>query len=266
MKLAMSNIGWIRHDDPQVLHALHVAGVQGIEVAPTKVWPDWGNLTATRAGTYRAFLAECGFSVPAMQAILFGKPELQLFAVSAAAHERLVEHIRLVADVAQALEAKVLVFGAPKARRKGELSKEQAMLRAEDIFAELGEVCAARGTCLCIEPNPVEYGCDFVTTAADALELVEHVNHPGFGLHLDAAALFMSGELLGTLLPRLLPQIRHYHISEPYLSGFDDARVPHADWLSQLASANYPHWCSVEVDCEKHELARTLAFLRASAP
>jgi D-psicose/D-tagatose/L-ribulose 3-epimerase len=136
------------------------------------------------------------------------------------------------------------------------------MQRAADVFHALGVECAARDTTLCIEPNPVEYGCDFVTNAPDAMRLVELVDHPGFGLHLDAAGMFMAGDSLSELLPRALPRLCHYHISEPYLSGFVDAQVPHADWLNTLSGAGYSNWRSIEVDGKKHELRHTLQFVQ----
>lgn len=266
MKLSFSNIGWDIHDDPAVLDALRASGVHGIEVAPTKVWPNWEGANAENARAYRVFLEQRGFRVPALQAILFGRPELKLFDDTAAGREALVAHMETVADVAQALGASVLVFGAPKARLRGSLSPAEAMERACEVFRRLGAVCAARDTRLCIEPNPSEYGCDFVTNAREALTLVEEVNHPGFALHLDAAALYMADDPFETLLPRALPSLCHYHISEPYLSGFVEPKVPHAAWLQQLSASNYEGWFSVEVDAKKHTLADSLVFLRSIIP
>lgn len=266
MKLAVSNIGWQRHDDPAVLSQLRAAGVEGVEVAPTKVWPGWQGASAESARSYRAFLLEQGFAVPALQAILFGKPELSLFAPSDAERRAFVAHVQGVADLAQALGAKVLVFGAPKARRKGDLSEQDALQRAVAVLHELAGVCAERDTCLCIEPNPAAYGCDFVTDAASAVALVSAVDHAGFRLHLDAAALHMAGERLEQVLPRALPYLRHYHISEPFLTGFAQSVVPQAAWLRALAATDYAHWCSIEADAQKHDLAHTLRFVRELQP
>ena len=39
MKLAISNIAWDRHDDLTIFEMLRKFGVQGVEIAPTKIWP-----------------------------------------------------------------------------------------------------------------------------------------------------------------------------------------------------------------------------------
>jgi D-psicose/D-tagatose/L-ribulose 3-epimerase len=260
MRLAMSNIGWEQHDDPQVWALLRAHRFTGIEVAPTKVWPDWQGADAKSAAAYRSRLANEGFVVPALQAILFGRPDLNLFETSSTGRAAWGEHIARVADLAQALGAQVLVYGAPKSRQRGSLSQENANEYAVELLRQLGELCAERATCLCIEPNPSEYGCDFASSAREALALVEQVDSAGFALHLDAAAMFMAHDPVAELLPRALPRVRHYHISEPYLSGFEEAQVPHFEWLTLLQDHGYAGFVSVEVDAKKHRLAHTLAF------
>lgn len=262
MKLAMSNIGWAVHDDLDVLEALRAHGVAGIEVAPTKVWPGWEGATVAAAEAYRERLGDQGFALPALQAILFGKPALSLFARDARDRSALRDHIAHVADLAAALGAQVLVFGAPRARLRGALPVAEAMAHAAETFRALAAVCEARATCLCIEPVPGSYGCDFVTDAGEALTLVERVDHPGFGLHLDAGSLYTADEELTDVLQRGRARLRHYHISEPELAGFASARAPHVAWLRALRAADYRGWVSIEVDATKHVLSHTLAFAR----
>ena len=78
LPLCISNIAWKTHDDPAVLASLRDAGVRGIEVAPTKIWPKWQGAGAAAATAYRRRMDDAGFALPALQAILFDRPELQL--------------------------------------------------------------------------------------------------------------------------------------------------------------------------------------------
>ena len=142
MKLAISNIAWDEHDDPDILSGLRDRGVLGIELAPTKMWPEWKGATPEQAASYRQKLSSLGFEIPAMQAILFGKPELQLFDRSC--HQLFIDHIKLVADLAAELGAGVLVFGAPKNRVRGQLSTQDAMRQAADFFNDAAEICHQR--------------------------------------------------------------------------------------------------------------------------
>lgn len=245
MKLAFSNIAWSPHDDPGVFQMLRANGISGIEVAPTKVWPEWKGATLRAASDYASRLRSEGFEIPALQAVLFARPAARLFDVAGEA--ALVAHLSFVAELASALGAETIVFGAPKQRDRGSLDSEMALARAADVFRALAEVCGEHGVCLCIEPNPRRYACNFVVNVAEALELVQRVAHPAFALHLDAAAMFLEGDELPAIWPRAAPFVRHFHISEPDLGDFRSPQVPHRSNLDFLDRVAYQGWCSVEM-------------------
>jgi sugar phosphate isomerase/epimerase len=245
LRFAFSNIAWTPHDAPPVLRLLRERGIRGIEVAPTKVWPDWLGATPAAAAEYRRRLDGEGFVVPALQAVLFGQPNARLF--DTAGEVALVAHLMRIAELAGAFGAKAVVLGAPKQRDRGALTTETAHAHAAGVFRRLAPAFADRGTCLCIEPNPPRYGCNFVTTAAEGASLVRRVAHPGFGLHLDAAAMFLVGDELRAAWADVGALVRHYHISEPDLGDFTAAQVPHAENLAALRANGYAGWCSVEM-------------------
>ena len=244
MKLSISNIAWNQHDDPEILAGLRERGVSGIEVAPTKIWPEWLNANPQQAAQYREKLSAEGFKIPAMQAILFGRPELQIF--DQQTHTLFFDHIKNLADIATALGAKVLVFGSPKNRIRGQLSTHEAMLRATDFFHTAAEICHARDCCLGLEHNPVEYGCDFITNVADAHELVHQVDHPGFRLHLDSAGIQMCGSSMEDVI-RSAGEFAHFHISEPMLEPVSGGVVDHRSAAATLKDIGYSGWVSIEM-------------------
>lgn len=244
MKLAMSNIAWARHDDPLVLDKLKEFFIDGIEIAPTKIWPSWEGANYSSAKKYSIFMKQCGFEVPALQAILFGRPDLQVFDLES--HENFYKHIRLVAELASGLGAKVLVFGAPKNRKRGQLLYSDAQNISLEFFFKAAAICNEYGCCLGLEANPVEYGCDFVTNTADAKQLVDLVNHSSFKLHLDSAAIYMCGGNLGEVVHEA-GEFVHFHISEPMLAPVYEGQVDHYEIKRALKKCNYNGWVSVEM-------------------
>ncbi len=244
MKLSVSNIAWDQHDDPEILNNLRERGVTGIEVAPTKIWPEWLSANPQQATQYREKLSSEGFEIPAMQAILFGRPELRLF--DQQCHKKFLDHIKKIADLAAALEAKVLVFGAPKNRVRGQLSSPEAMTRAVDFFHDAAEICHTRNCCIGLEHNPIEYGCDFITNVADAHELVNQVDHPGFRLHLDSAGIHMCGASMENVI-RSAGKFVHFHISEPMLEPIMGGVVDHKNAAAALNNIGYTGWVSIEM-------------------
>ncbi|WP_455219916.1 sugar phosphate isomerase/epimerase family protein, partial [Kaarinaea lacus] len=218
--------------------------IHGIEIAPTKIWPNWEGASQQNAEIYKKQMADQGFQIPAMQAILFGKPELQLFDNDT--HQSFLEHIRLVSDLAAGFGAKVLVFGAPKNRKRGQLATSAAIEIATEFLAKAGEICHANQCCLGLEHNPVEYGCDFVTNASDARQLVDIIKHPGVQLHIDSAGLYMCGGNISDVIKNVSPFV-HYHISEPMLEPIAGGVVDHKGAFRVLKEINYTSWYSIEM-------------------
>jgi len=244
MKLAVSNIAWDAPEDARVLSLLREQGVAGVEVAPTKLWPDWSGADPAAAAAARARYAEAGFAVPALQAILFGRPDLTVFGDTLPS---LVAHVGRVAALAAALGAGVLVFGSPKNRARGALSPDEAMARAEPAFRAMAEACAPHGVTLCLEPNPPAYGCDFATGWRDAAALVRRVDHPHFGLHLDVACLALAGEDAAEAIAATLPLVRHFHVTEPELADFAAPKLDHARIGRAVRGSGYAGWLSIEM-------------------
>lgn len=253
-KLAVSNIAWNQHDDPEVLSLLKRYGVGGIEIAPTKIWPDWSGATQKAALTYAQHLQDKGFVIPSMQAILYGKPDLQIFG-DAKSHHALYEHMALVADIAEAFDAKVLVFGAPKNRDRGDLTEDEAFVRAVPVFQRLGEICHMRGVTLGLEANPAAYGCNFITSVKESAALVQAVDSPGFALHIDTGGMHVAQEDGANEIRKAGNLIRHVHISEPSLGHFHQHKINHMEHAVALEAAFYMSWLSIEMRAEAgHEL------------
>ena len=244
MKLAVSNIGWGQHDDPSTLSQLQQLGVEGIEIAPTKIWPNWNDANHKSATAYKIKMAELGFELPAMQAILFGRPDLQLFDISS--HESFFEHFKLLSEIAHGLGSKVLVFGAPKNRKRNQTPYLAATEIAAEFFTKAANICAANNCAIGLEHNPVEYGCDFVTNVLDAKQLVEQINHDNFKLHLDSAGLHMCGGNISNQIKQA-GEFCHYHISEPMLEPIFDGIVEHSRAFKTLNKCNYKGWVSIEM-------------------
>jgi sugar phosphate isomerase/epimerase len=246
MRHAISNIAWERHDDPKVLFVLRELGIEGIEVAPTKIWPGWGGATPKAAARYRRFLLDEGFEIPALQALLFGRNDLALFG-DPVAQDKLVDHMRSVADLAACLGAQTLVFGSPKLRDPGDLDPEEAFDMAVHLFRRMAAICGSRGVVIGIEPNPAEYGCRFATGTLDVLSLAKAVGDPALRVHIDCGQMAMTGEDPGDVVPEVLAYVSHVHASEPWLSPLDNPKAPHEALARALRNGGYQGWVSIEM-------------------
>ena len=246
MRLAVSNIAWSRDNDAAVAALLRTFGVTGVELAPTVVWPDPLSISPVDVRAYRDWWDGEGFTVVALQALLFGHPELVLFG-GPEAREGMLQHLTGMIALGAQLGAQTLVFGSPRNRSVGELPADHAQAIAVEFFREIGRRATEHGVAVCIEPNPAAYHCDFVTTVAEGVALVEAVSSAGFGLHIDAGAMAINGEAIEASLALAAKSMRHFHASEPFLEPLGLGTTPHERCADALVQLGYPYWVSMEM-------------------
>jgi D-psicose/D-tagatose/L-ribulose 3-epimerase len=247
VRVVMSNLAWDPADDDKAARILLDAGVVGVEIAPTKMWPDLQTVPVDEARRYRQRWEAAGLPIVSMQSLLFGRADLVLFGDDDD-RQQFVGYLRAVIDLAAELGAGPLVFGSPKNRLRGDLDPATAESRAAEVFAELAEYAGERGPCLCIEPNPPDYGADFVNHAVEGASLARRVGLPGFGLHLDTGSLTLAGDDIPTAITGSVDVLRHFHCSEPQLAPIGrSGRVDHDAAAAALREVGYEGHVSVEM-------------------
>lgn len=246
MQLAISNIAWQPHEEEAVANLMQAYRFEGVEIAPTKTWANPLQAGESEITSFRNLWEKRGIQIVAMQALLFGRPELTLFGEETSRRETL-EYLQGMIRLASKLGVKVLVFGSPKNRKTGALSQDEIDRIAIPLFRALGEHAAKHDVTFCIEPNPAQYDCDFVTTSLEGLALVKQIDHEGFGLHLDAGGMTLSQEPIDSVLAECLPAVRHFHASEPMLAPLGDGSVDHPRFASALKQGGYANWVSIEM-------------------
>ena len=74
LKLAISNIAWDKADDEAVYAAMQQNGFTGLEIAPTRIFPEYPYENLTGAALFGGYLLNrWGFHVPSMQSIWYGQ-------------------------------------------------------------------------------------------------------------------------------------------------------------------------------------------------
>jgi D-psicose/D-tagatose/L-ribulose 3-epimerase len=247
MKLAISNIGWTNEEEEDVANLLQKMEVKYVEIAPTKLWQDPTNATPKAINDYLKFWEKRGIKIVAFQSMLFARPDLKLFESEENRNQTLLylqEFIRL----AGRMKTTRMVFGSPKNRQKATLDDKAAMLIAKDFFNKLGDVAKENEVCFCIEPNPTDYDCDFITSARQGIDLVKSVGNDGFGLHLDIAGMTLARDDVQSSIYSAKSNLKHFHISSPYLEQVEDrADVHHREAAQALKKIDYSGYVSIEM-------------------
>lgn len=246
MKLAISNIAWTPHLDKDVAGELRALGVSAVEIAPTRRWPDPSAASEQDAAAYREHWCGFGLDIVSVQALLFGRDDLRIFE-SSSSRVATVAYLEHMIGLSAVLGASRLVFGSPRNRRRMNLTSKEVDRIAVGFFRRLGDVAVAHGVELCIEPNPAEYGCDFLTNAEEGIALVRRLESAGVGLHLDSAAMTLAGDNPLESIRKAGTSLRHFHISEPFLKPIGTGGVDHKAFAGALAACGYSGWLSIEM-------------------
>jgi sugar phosphate isomerase/epimerase len=247
MKLAISSLAWTPEEDDRVARVLEAHAVAGLELVPTKRWPDLASVSEDEITAYRRYWNARGIEIVALQAVLFGREDLTLFG-SQAKRDEGIDYFASVFRMARTLGARVIVYGSPRNRQGVDGRDPSVIAVAEHYFRRLGALAREHAVCLCIEPLPAHYPCDFITTTTEALRFVDRVNDSGFGLHLDSASLYGADEDVPCALAAARGRIEHVHLSEPGLAPVaPGGRVPLAAFLRLLMQQGYGNWASIEM-------------------
>lgn len=245
MRLAISNIAWEPSQDDAIADVLRREGVGGVEIAPTK-WRE-RPLEASSAdiAAYRREWADRGLPIVSIQSLLFGRPDLQLFG-DARSRAAMLDYLRGIIELSAALGARALVFGSPKNRVRGSLSMTNALDVAGDFLRSVGTHARDHGVIVCVEANPPAYGCDFITTTADAVDICRTVDDAGIRINADLGGMTMSNENVDDALRAAAPFIGHFHASEPNLGQLGTA-ADHVAAAAALEAIKYAGWVSIEM-------------------
>lgn len=252
MRLAISNIAWDIAEDTSVAKLLGKFGVDAIDVAPGKYFPDPASAKDEDIAKIRRWWADHGIAITGMQALLFGTTGLNVFGESKS-QKAMLEHLRAVCRIGAGLGATRLVFGSPKNRDRSGLSDAQALEQAVNFFRRLGNTAQEHGVIVCLEPNPTRYGANFMTTSAETAHVVAAVGHEAIRMQFDTGALAINGESPEAVLECSSRFIGHVHASEPDLVPLGDGGTDHQLMHRALSQYVPENLVSIEMVATKKE-------------
>ena len=248
MKFAICNETFVDWDWTRQCACAAEVGYGGLEVAPFTLAPRITDVSAQVRHTLRGQAADAGLQIIGLHWLLAKTEGFHLTTADAdvrrATTQYLIELARACADFGGTL----MVFGSPAQRNvEAGMAREQAYANAAEVFRGCMPACADHGVRICMEPlTPKE--TNFVNTCADAMALIEMVDHPSFCLHQDVKAMLgAESEPIPTLIERYAPHVGHFHVNDTNLLGPGMGETDYAPIFAALERVKYDGWVSVEV-------------------
>jgi sugar phosphate isomerase/epimerase len=263
--------GW---DLARVCQAVKALGYDGLEIAPFTLAPRITDLSQARRREIRKTIEDAGLATIGLHWLLARTEEFYLTSPEPEVRVRTAEYLISLAEATRDIGGTLMVFGSPKQRDLlPGVTYEQAVEHGLAVFHRVLPALETFEVDLCLEPlAPSE--TNFLNTCAQAMELIERVNHPRFKLHMDVKA--QSGET-GTSVPELIRahagKAGHFHAQDVNLRGPGMGDVPYGPIMQALVNSGYDRWVSVEVfdfspgaeytaeqsiDCLRRELSAAL--------
>lgn len=241
MKLSISNIAWTQEQDDFVYQMLRGYGFSGLEIAPTRIFPQQPYDKLQDAKQWAEEIKQkYGISIPSMQSIWFGKTQ-RIFGQEEERQE-LLTYTKKAIDFAEMISCGNLVFGCPRNRAVQE--GENSTLGIA-FFKALGDYAWKKGTVIGMEANPPMYQTNYINDTKAALELISKVESRGFLLNLDMGTMIANQESV-ELLEGYAEAIHHVHISEPGLKPIQK-RTMHQELACFLRENAYSGYVSIEM-------------------
>ena len=241
MKLSISNIGWADKDDEAMYEYVHCLGFKGIEIAPTRIFPEspYENLKGAKAWA-DALWQDYHLKVSSVQSIWYGRAE-KIFG-SESEREVLLTYTQKAIDFAEAVSCHNVVFGCPKNRV---MNSKADWNIGVNFFRKLAAYAEKHAISIGMEANPAIYGTNYINTTREALALIAEVDMRGFRLNLDLGTMIQNGESPNVLCGNV-KYISHVHVSEPFLKPVEKRKL-HKQIADILLDENYQGFTSIEM-------------------
>lgn len=222
-------------------------GYTGVEVAPFALSGPPASLARGDRDRYRSVAAGHGLEIIGLHWLLAKTQGLHLTSRDPNVRRATAAYLVELGDLCADLGGSIMVFGSPLQRNLVEgMSRAEGLDLASEVFRAALPRIGGRGVTICMEPLTTKE-TNFITTCADAAELIARVDDPHFRLHQDVKAMLSESESIPTLVHRYRELTRHFHVNDSNLLGPGMGETDFHPILRALQEARYDGWVSVEV-------------------
>jgi D-psicose/D-tagatose/L-ribulose 3-epimerase len=240
MKYGMNLLLWTTHVTPELfplLGKLKAAGYDGVEIP----------LFEGDANYYKSIAQELKKQGLSCTTVTCVGPEANPISPDPAIRKQAVERHRWAIEMSAALGSELLAgpFHSPLAVFSGDPPTDDEKKRCVEVMKQSAEIAKQHKVTLVVEYLN-RFECYFLTTAAQAKELVQRVEHPNFRTMYDTFHANIEEKSAAGAIKALHPHFVHVHISESDRGVPGTGMVHWDETFKALREVKYDGWFVIE--------------------
>ena len=240
MKIGMNLLLWTGHvtdADFPILGKLKAAGFDGVELP----------LFDGTADHYKTVKAELDKQGLACSTVTVMTPDVNPISPDAAVRQKAVERLKWAVEMNHVLGSHAMCgpYHSPLGEFSGEPPTGDEKSRAAEVLRQAAEFAKDANLTLAIEYLN-RFECYFLTTAKDAVALVNAVDHPNFRTMYDTFHAHIEEKSQAGAVRTLAPVLAHVHISENDRGEPGTGQVRWDEAFAALKEVGYDGWMVIE--------------------
>jgi len=247
MKFAICNETYQNWELPRLCEHVAGCGYHGLELAPFTLKDDPRELTEEEAEAIGETVRAAGLEVVGLHWLLVKPAGMHITTPDDAVRRDTAAFARHLVRLCAAMGGTIMVWGSPKQRTLPEGVKYQdGFNRAVEVLRSVAETAGPLGVTIAMEPlTPKE--TNFLTTAAETVNLIHAVDHPACRLHLDVKAMSSEAATIPQVIAANKKYTAHFHANDPNMRGPGFGEVEFVPIAKALKASGYDGYVSVEV-------------------
>jgi sugar phosphate isomerase/epimerase len=222
-------------------------GYTGLEIAPFTLATRAGDVSPRQREAICRLVRAAGLEVVGLHWLLAKTDGYHLTSGDPDIRQRTTDYLIELARLCGDLGGRVMVLGSPQQRNLADgMTNADGVACAAEVLAAVVPELEARGVVLAVEPlGPQE--TNFLTTAGEAMQLIQRIASPQVRLHLDCKAMATESVPIVDLIRQYHPWMAHFHANDPNRQGPGFGELDFVPILRTLDEVGYDGWVSVEV-------------------
>ncbi len=222
-------------------------GYQGIEVAPFTISDYVTDISAHKRQEFRKQAEKEGLQITGLHWLLARTKGLHLTSPDQEIRKNTAKYLGELARFSADLGGKLIVFGSPRQRSLMEgVSREKGLQYAAEVIREALPVLEKADVKIALEPLSPKI-TNFMSTAAEAVEVIKLVDSPRCRLILDCVAMSTESTPIPDLVRKYKSRMVHFHANDPNSQGPGFGKLDFVPIFAALREVDFNGWVSVEV-------------------